>query len=127
MKYKYKCFSEYVSSGLFSWTYRKVALLMDLLHGHVPCALRPFPGVMSREFPECSSRTYLPFTDESSASFSLIRGSETRHVAVSVPLAKLGLTIFHEVKGALERSFIVIRDESFPSKHPQDSYNQPQV
>ena len=42
-------------------------------------------------------------------------------------LAKLGLTIFHEVKGALERSFIVIRDESFPSEHPQDSYNQPQV
>ena len=58
-----------------------------------------------------------------SATFSLIRGSETRHVSVSVPLAKLDLTICHEVKGALERSFIVIRDESFPSKHSQDSYN----
>ena len=63
----------------------------------------------------------------SSATFSSIRGSETRHVAVSVPLAKLGLTICHEVKGALEGPFNVIRDESFPSYHSQDSYNQPQV
>ena len=63
----------------------------------------------------------------SSASFRLIRGSETCHVAVSVTLAKLGLTICHEVKGALERSFNIIRDESFPSQHSQDSHNQPQV
>ena len=54
-----------------------------------------------------------------SASFSLVRGSETHHVTVSVPLAKLGLTICHEVKGALERPFIVIRDESFHLYHSQ--------
>ena len=63
----------------------------------------------------------------SSATFSSICGSETCRVAASVSLAKLGLTICHKVKGALERSFIVIRDESFPSQHSQDSYNQPKV
>ena len=40
----------------------------------------------------------------STASVRLIRGSGTRHVAVNVPLAKLGLTKCPEARGASEAS-----------------------
>ena len=53
------------------------------------------------------------------ASLALIRESEKRHVAVSVPFAKLGLTRCPEVNAALERFYIVC-DESFPSQHSKD-------
>ena len=60
----------------------------------------------------------------------LIRGSGTRYFAWVVPLAKLVLTKCPAVGGASEasdRNLIGIRDEPFPPKHSQDSYNQPQV
>ena len=43
-----------------------------------------------------------------SASFRLLRGSETRYVAVDVPLAKLGLTKCPEARRALELQFHLI-------------------